>query len=349
MQPARIHSLDYLRGLTAFGIMIFHFTSWTYGSYLAEDFLGRVGLYGVSVFYVLSGLTLFLIYFNSLQATRQSLKAFAIKRIFRIFPLLWLTVTLTVLLNPKLFDIRLLFLSFTGLFGFVEPTAGLGTGVWSIGNELVFYAFFPVLLLLARFNRTLFLIAASLLTAISLYFAFFVFRENQPLVAQWKSYVNPLNQVILFTTGLVLGSFTLNYKFGKPNSVWATVILAVALLLFIFYPAAGDRIALVSGWNRVVFLILSVTICGAVYLGNYQLPKVFHKPLTLTGEISYGLYLLHPIVYALVMGANKVLKLGINPAILLLLAGISVFTGSYLVYRFFEIPMVQVGKRLAGK
>src|SRR5687768_1826084 len=99
MPATRINSLDYLRGLTAFGIMVFHFTSWTFGGYQAQDFLGRVGLYGVSVFYVLSGLILFLIYFRKLKPTLPSLDTFALKRIYRIYPLLWLTAGLTLFTN----------------------------------------------------------------------------------------------------------------------------------------------------------------------------------------------------------------------------------------------------------
>src|SRR5688572_303907 len=348
MLPSRINSLDYLRGLTAFGIMVFHYTSWTLGVYQAQDFLGRVGLYGVSVFYVLSGLTLFLIYFGKLKPTASSIGTFAIKRIFRIFPLLWLTVGLTLLTNPKLFDGRLLFLSLTGLFGFLEPTGGLGTGVWSIGNELVFYALFPILILLAALNRGLFFLASGLVLATSIYFTFFIFDLNQPLGPQWPTYVNPLNQVILFLSGMVLGFVTLNIPSAKYKII-AAFVLVIALLIFTFYPAVGDRIALVAGWNRIIFLVLSFMICAAVYLGNYQLPVILHKPLALTGEISYGLYLLHPIVYAVIFGANKVLKLGLNPLLLMLIAFISAFIASFVVYRYFEIPFINAGKKLAAK
>ena len=117
--------------------------------------MGRIGLYGVSVFYILSGLTLYLIYINSLKLDWRSLLTFGIKRSFRIYPLLRLTVALTLWLNPKLYNPTDLFLSVTGLFGFLKPAGGLGTGVWSIGNEFVFYTVFPILILIAQFNRKL--------------------------------------------------------------------------------------------------------------------------------------------------------------------------------------------------
>ncbi|MCB0760440.1 MAG: acyltransferase family protein, partial [Flavobacteriales bacterium] len=72
----RLYNLDYLRGLAAFGIMIYHYLTWTLGKFSADDFLGRLGVYGVSVFYVLSGLTLYYVYFHKMQPTRQELVSF---------------------------------------------------------------------------------------------------------------------------------------------------------------------------------------------------------------------------------------------------------------------------------
>ncbi|HSI90751.1 MAG TPA: acyltransferase [Adhaeribacter sp.] len=346
MTGNRIYSLDYLRGLTAIAIMAYHFSSWTFGSFEAESFLGRIGLYGVSVFYVLSGLTLFLIYHKTLQADRQSLLTFGLKRLFRILPLLWVTVAATVILNPGLFDLRLLLLSLTGLFGFLEPAGGLGTGVWSIGNELVFYAFFPVLILLLRRHASLFLGACLGLAAVSIYFAFFVLDPQQPLAGQWTLYVNPFNQVILFVGGMLLGYFSLEQKPERNSYLWPVILLALALLAFTFYPVAGNRIALVTGGMRLVFIALSFMVCGAIYAIPLRLPAGLHGPLALTGEISYGLYLLHPLVFTVVAGVNKFFKLGLSPVLILLLAATASFGAAYLVFRFYEKPFISLGKRL---
>ncbi len=94
----RINSLDYLRGLMAIGIMFYHFFVWTFGTYESDTFLEKIGLYGVSVFYVPN----------------------------------------KILLN------------LSGLFGFVAFDKYIPTGAWSIGNELVFYAFFPIVLILSK-------------------------------------------------------------------------------------------------------------------------------------------------------------------------------------------------------
>ena len=74
--------------------MIYHYLSFNYATPGPETFLGRVGIYGVSVFYILSGLTLFIVY-----ESQFSVKEFLIKRAFRIFPLLWITIFLTIFLH----------------------------------------------------------------------------------------------------------------------------------------------------------------------------------------------------------------------------------------------------------
>lgn len=349
MAQTRIYSLDYLRGLAALAIMFFHLTSWTYGKYNSEDLMGRIGIYGVSVFYILSGLTLYLIYFNTLKPEWRNLITFGIKRTFRIFPLLWLTVGLTLWFTPKLLETHSLFLSLTGLFGFLKPADGIGTGVWSIGNEFVFYTVFPVLVLIGQKSRPLFLIIAAILISLTFYFAFFVFDVGKPIAPQWPAYVNPLNQLVLFVGGMLLGYFFLKFPNLKFPIWLPLLVLAAAWLLFIFYPASGDRIALVAGWNRVFFLLFSFLICGAVYFLNFKLPTFLHRPLTLTAEISFGLYLLHPIVYFFFTKHAPVNLKEIDPALLVLGIAVLAYIFSWLAFRFIEIPVVNLGKFFTEK
>jgi hypothetical protein len=50
----RLHNLDYLRGFTAFGILLNHFIL-TRGTFNSESFLGKSFIYSISIFYVLNG------------------------------------------------------------------------------------------------------------------------------------------------------------------------------------------------------------------------------------------------------------------------------------------------------
>ena len=144
----RIASLDYLRGLMALGIMCYHYLVWSYGVYGSETILGKIGIYGVSVFYVLSGLTLYLVYQDKL--TLKTIKSFSVKRLARIYPLLWFCILLNILLLAKSYPYEKILLNITGLFGFFAVDQYIPTGAWSIGNELVFYALFPIIVIASR-------------------------------------------------------------------------------------------------------------------------------------------------------------------------------------------------------
>jgi exopolysaccharide production protein ExoZ len=78
----RLYNLDYLRGLAAFGIMIYHYLSWTLGNFSADTFMGRLGIYGVSIFYVLSGLTLYYVYFDKMKPSKEDIISFFKKKNF---------------------------------------------------------------------------------------------------------------------------------------------------------------------------------------------------------------------------------------------------------------------------
>lgn len=95
----RLHGLDYLRGLSALGIMVYHYSTWTWGELAPSSFLGRVGIYGVAIFYVLSSIKLSYIYSLQLMLSKADMLDFYMKRFFRIFPLLWLATIVSILLS----------------------------------------------------------------------------------------------------------------------------------------------------------------------------------------------------------------------------------------------------------
>lgn len=120
MAKLRLHNLDYLRGIAASVIMIYHLSSWVFGRHDVGSFLGKSGVYGVSIFYILSGLTLFYVYYESLKNEVVSVIKFFVKRIFRIFPLLWIVTFLGVFYVGKVPNFLDLLLNLTGLFGFFK-------------------------------------------------------------------------------------------------------------------------------------------------------------------------------------------------------------------------------------
>ncbi|GAA4434225.1 acyltransferase [Pontibacter saemangeumensis] len=294
MKVSRLHNLDYLRGLAAFGIMAYHYILFGYGDPSTDLFIKRLGFYGVSVFYVLSGLTLFHVYRNSMQPNREDMTDFFLKRGFRILPLLWVVTFATLLVRWSYPGEIKLLLNLTGLFGLVAPSEYIGTGVWSIGNELVFYLFFPLFMFLLRKHRGLLALVTALLIGIYIYFAYAVLLSfGEYGTGAWHAYINPLNQVFLFLAGFLVGAFFVSREIGNRK---ALLLLASSLAAFAFYPVGGV-LDLISGNTRMVFSLLCILVCIAAYKITYRLPSFMERGFGLLGEISYSLYLLHPIVW----------------------------------------------------
>ena len=316
--------------------MIYHYLSWAYGNFTADTFMGRVGIYGVSVFYVLSGLTLYYVYFDKMKPSTEEIILFFKKRFFRIYPLLWLATAAAILISKKVPDVWDVLLNLTGLFGFIKWDTCFSTGVWSIGNELVFYVFFPVFILLVKSYRIVMVLFGMLLFSVYLYFAFVKLVPEVALADQWKNYVNPLNQVFIFLGGFLIGFFLNNIKI---NNLLSLLFILLGLGLFTFYPVAGNAINLVSGVNRLVFTAICFLVCIGFYKTTVALPAVIHKPLTLLGESSYSVYLLHPIVWGILGFIFKLLHLPevLHPSFLkVVLSVICTLIVSYFVYEKFE-------------
>src|SRR5699024_1647411 len=75
----RINSLQYLRGIAAFLVLITHVLQYLNIKPVGNYFLS--GQYGVDVFFILSG---FIIYYTT--QVNANWKSFMIRRVFRIYP-----------------------------------------------------------------------------------------------------------------------------------------------------------------------------------------------------------------------------------------------------------------------
>lgn len=347
----RVHALDYLRGLLAVAVMAYHYVVWSGVELGAETVLGRLGVYAVSTFYILSGLSLGLVYRNRMCSV-DDVVSFAIKRIFRIFPLFWLSVSLAICLSlaravitgvDYLPDWWRIFLNYSLLFGFVEPSAYLTTGAWSIGNEMVFYALFPFLLFLARGGRYLFVAMFVMAIGVGAYFAFEVLDRNIPLVKQWDVYINPFNQLLLFVCGMSIAFFP-----AIPNRrslVGGVLLVLFGCFAFVATPAVGDKIALVTGIERLLLCFSCISVVFGVYLTGVQIKGVAGTILSFLGEGCYSIYLLHPIVGSAIVGIG--VRLGVDAPIGYLVSVPTSLLAAWITFRWLERPMMAIGAKVS--
>lgn len=325
----------------ALGILVYHYMSWTYGSFGAEHFLGRIGVYGVSIFYVLSGLTLYTVYINKVG---DQILNYVKKRVFRIFPLLWISILLNIFLLNQDHSVQKLILNFTGLFGFLAPSEYIPTGAWSIGNELVFYSLFPIIALLNAKSKYSIYIVLFFSLCITIWFSSNQMSIEGGLSKFWPTYINPLNQLVLFVGGMAIGKALEKYR--GHNVAW--IIFALSIGTLVFYPTAeGDRIALVTGVNRVVFVLVSIGLTSFFYLKGFPKITGINWLLSKLGDISYSVYLIHPIMYWFIAKNFKsYVSRTEEPLLFIIIAITTTFITSALIYYQIEKRFIRLGNKI---
>lgn len=342
----RVYSIDYLRGILALLIMVYHYGNW--GDLFtpeASSFLTRNALYGVSLFFIISGFSLTVTYlhtFNRLDFAR--ITDYFFKRFARIYPLFWLIVCLFlvfVYLTGKDFPETSQILSnLTISFAFFEGQKGLTAGSWSIGIEIVFYVLLPIVLYSLHFIRFLRLILFIVSVGLLLYLSSYTMYDTTDIDSYWSVYLNLINHVYFFVFGIFMGVLFLEHKtlfMLKTPVVFAG--LATLLALLFWYPVEGKIVSLLYQENRIILSVLYFLIFYFFVSLHFTLDhnRLANKLFEHLGDISYTVYLLHPLVYKyLHYFIFKKIHIAQEAKIALMIASTLVL--SSLIYKMYEIP-----------
>lgn len=346
-----IVAIDHLRGLMALTVMLYHYHAWQALAVpsAVEPALKLMGMYAVATFYVISGIALSVAYGNAPLSTVPALRGFAIKRFFRLAPLMWVATGATLLLiyvghrGDKGFPgLEHIALNLSLLFGVFDHARYIATGAWSIGNEVVFYLLFP-LVLWASSRAWGYAVALLVSVAASLYFALYAIdgatgwsKEN------WSLYINPFNQLFLFVAGVGVGLAVQRLP-APPKAIGWTLLGSAALGLWLL----ADRftgLAAVTGWPRYALATLCILLCYACTVVHWGERGPTGWVLGMLGATSYSIYLLHPVVFVELSYWGK--RLGYTPSVAAYPSIAATLGLAYLSYRFVEAPMIRLGRRI---
>ncbi|MES2446448.1 MAG: acyltransferase [Bacteroidota bacterium] len=312
-------SVQQLRGISALAVVFCHYGS-DLNSYPYLSELFNMGQLGVHVFFFISGY----IILYSLMKNKYTIKnffRFLLKRSIRIDPIYLLTILLT-LLTFWLFSF---ISSFKGqLIPFI-PQQFLAHVFhvvpftnwqfynhifWTLGIEFQFYLLIGII----------YFINDKLIYRIT----FLLLFSSTIFLTLPKSYYLLTSYAPIFALGMAL----LHYNMSK---------LKAYLVVILF---CGILICLKIG---VLSLIL-VIIAGLLI--TYSNKKF--KPLTFLGDISYSLYIIHPLVLIYLLGTFKRLNIHFYDDLMKLTINISITIGfAYVLYRLVEKPSISLSKKIS--
>jgi len=326
--------LDILRGICALSIAIYHVYFWSHDIEFTV-----ISRYGVYIFFILSGFSINYQYANKIK-NLDDIKLFIAKRFIRLFPLLFLVIISTHMMpmlkgNFSLSAFYSAIMTGTLLFGFGEPslTASI-TGGWSLGIEFSFYILYPLILSICQSTRS-YIVLTFILFLLKIIFAEYIVHSNTPYNGYWPIfYTNPLNFFFYFVIGCYFATiYPYLQKFVNSSYVYYSCLP----LLFLFYlPTNMDFKNIVTGYLGILFTLLSglIVLAYSLYSPRHFIEKKLAKIL---GDASYGLYLLHPLIW------GALTKFGILPnhtilrCVVLLVPSLFI---SLILKKTFEDPVI---------
>lgn len=290
----RVLGWDLLRGFCAFAVLAYHLLMW---QGLAE--VHTFGTYGVYIFFVLSGASLAYAYRDAVEEKRFAMRHFLLTRYARLAPL-YLVLMFAVLpwkvaQGGWSSDLVAKVLSNLALaHGFYNPAANsMLIGGWSLGIEAIFYLLFPLLIAVARTRAAVFLFTLAVL----IQFAWIatVFRAPGGYDANFLLYHQAPAFVAYFVGGVLLGLHRRRHP--QPTLPARTGVLlilgAFGLLALLNTPNAGDQLVGARGLLLFSLCFVLVWLSGAVALKS----KAARRTAEVLGDATYGVYLIHPVVF----------------------------------------------------
>lgn len=372
----RFKGLTELRGIAALMVFFSHLELLKHNEKIQSTlyntafsgFIHSLGKSGVYLFFVLSGFLITSLLLTEIEKTGSiQLKKFYIRRTLRIWPLYYLIVLLYFFVVPnfasifqeysnseamkrvvsgeanfwKQFVLYIMFLPNLASVVFTNPKA-LASFCWSIGVEEQFYLFWPFLLLLFRVNSIAAMCAVPI-TKLVVYLSLLYVLPHIYYHEYFKHLINFLRSfnIELMAFGGILAymvkqGFSFADRFNKIHSALTVILIVICLYYEVNY--------LITGVLFVFLIGLSINDKSNIF-SNSKLEWV--------GEVSYGLYMFHPLSQLITYVAIEQMTIlpNENPVIFnLLLIPISLllsFLISGLSYKYLESPLLELKERYA--
>jgi len=300
----------------------------------------EIGKIGVEVFFVLSGFLIGGILFREFEKENSfaSIKRFWIRRWFRILPVYYLFLLIKCIMDPSIgWDIFYFIFFLQNNFG---PGIDFFGVTWSLVIEEWFYIVAPIFIMVAyKITKNLKVVSLFIL-------GFIVFENVIRYLYATKTGVPfegisgsvPFRFDSLFI-GMALAFIKHHFKglFKKLQSHWVLLCGIVGLTSYLFYIYSishpVDNFANYLLPKTLGFFLLSFFM--ALFI-----PFFVHW----TSLLTYAIYLSHmlffsPIIKSNLFGDSYFIKVSVSV--------ILTYLASYVIYRYFEKPVLQLRERFS--
>jgi peptidoglycan/LPS O-acetylase OafA/YrhL len=330
------NNFDLIRLFAAAEVMVFHLLK-IFG-YKNELFVLIDTLFpGVPIFFFISGMLIFQSFDKN-----NNLRSYAISRILRIYPALYLCfavtlISIVVLSDSNIFQNMRTLLIWVGcqltMFQSWNPEMlrlyGMGVSnasLWTIPVEVLFYCLVPLVFFISKYTTRK--VVVCILFGVS--FAVYGYSEFY-LLPIYKSefilykvlHLSPASissWLWMFLCGAIAQMYIDDIIKIINGNFFIILILYIATSLFSIYLYSIDFIFNMRPFGLLNYMLLCALIVSAAYSAPHLAEKILKR-----NDISYGIYLFHwPVANALlVLGVSGGSAIFLNICITVFVAMIS--------------------------
>ena len=353
-KPIYFPGLNGLRAIAAIAVVVSHITlaldKFGLDPYLFGKFPDgkphgwSLAAYGVSIFFVLSGFLITFLLQTEREATPINIPKFYLRRILRIWPLYYLYLTacmITILITGMEWNGKSLglYIFYAANIPFILNTSlPFLAHYWSLGVEEQFYLFWPWV------NKKISNILPFTIGLIFLLIGAKIwlhFKHPDSLLENALN-VTRFHCMLLGAAGAIL--------FKKKQRLFLQItdnLLTQIICWGILFLVAINRYHLASFIdNEIISLVALCLIIGQINIKN-RLINLETKALDFLGKISYGIYVIHPLLIFFV--SNFLGKIQLSPGLKYPLVYLSILVITILFahfsYQYFELYFLRFKKK----
>lgn len=319
-----------------------------FGNWGVAEFLLPVVADGVTLFFVISGFLITYLLLNEQQkSTSISIPKFYMRRILRIWPIYYAYMILALSVTAHWGDSNVWYYGFFAANIPFILSAGIVPIVhyWSIGVEEQFYLFWPWIVKFTHGRNARLLAMAVGLCALWLLCKWGIYLGWGTTTAYRFFAVTRFDCMMIGAIGAILYFSRNTFLMRFANCRW---IGAVCLLLIAFSAPWAEYIPAPVRPQIIALLSLAAILSQ---LGENPLINLENRLCDSVGKVSYGIYVIHPLLIMLLSGLYRTWGLansGIGSVILIyLIVTIATYFVAWLSYRFFESPFLRIKDRFS--